>query len=249
MKKPNRIITHDGIFHCDEVFAIGLIYEVFGNIPVERTRNISMDDIHHPDVWVIDVGGEFDPTRSLFDHHHNETLPASCMLVLNHVFIEGRVSTELYEELFDNFVTISNIDCKGPSLFSGFQVNSLIKSFNSLENGWDKAVEVARWSIQAAKDTVAKAEESREIWDRGTNVTLLVKMCDKFPIHWKRYQEANFLIYPNNGKWNLLSIDGAKFPIHPTGHEEFIHNGKFIAVYKTQEEAISAARHTEYMTY
>jgi uncharacterized UPF0160 family protein len=248
--KPTRIITHDGIFHCDDAFAIALIHEVFGNdVPVERTRNISMEDLENEEVWVVDVGGECSFIRGNFDHHHSDELPASCMLVLNYLFANGYVSEELYNELFDNFVTISNIDCKGPSLYSGFQVNSLIKSFNSLENGWEIALQTAKCSIQSAKDTVDKMKESKEIWDRGENVTLFVKMCDKFPIHWKRYQEANFLIYPNNGKWNLLSIDGAKFPIHPTGFEEFIHNGKFIAVYKTQEEAISAAVYTEQMTY
>jgi uncharacterized UPF0160 family protein len=246
--KPKKIITHDAIFHADEVFAIALIFETFGVVPVERTRNISAEDFEDENVWVVDVGGIYDPQRNLFDHHHDESLAASCVLVLNFLFANGHISEELYEELFDSYVIISNIDCKGPSLFSGFQVNSLIKSFNSVENGWNIAISTAISYIQACKDTVVKAKESREIWDGGVNVTDFVKMCDKFPIHWKRYQEANFLIYPNNGKWNLLSIDGAKHPIHATGSEEFIHNGKFIAVYKTQEEAIAAAMYTEHMS-
>lgn len=65
MKK--KIVTHSGNFHTDEVFAcavLSLLHD--GNVEVVRSRD--------PEVWatgdyVVDVGGEYDPVRGLFDHH------------------------------------------------------------------------------------------------------------------------------------------------------------------------------------
>ena len=66
------IITHDGAFHMDEVWAValfGYFYDI-QNIPytVERTRDI--EKINKADV-VIDVGGIYDPKHLRFDHHQN----------------------------------------------------------------------------------------------------------------------------------------------------------------------------------
>lgn len=237
-----RIITHDGIFHADEIFAIALLHEVLGNCPVERTRNISAVDYTDVDVWIVDVGGIYDPQRNLFDHHHDKNLHASCTLVLNELMNRNLISMHLYEELYKNFHTISQIDCNGFLAVNGFQVNSLVKSFNSLPDGFNIALELAKCYIKAAIDTVNKIAESEEIWERGEDVSRYIKLCDAFPIHWKRYNDHMFLIYPNSGKWNLLSIDSEDFPIVSNGAHEFLHNGKFIAVYADKEDAIASAQ-------
>ena len=237
-----RIITHDGIFHADEVFAIALLHEVIGNCPIERTRNISIEDYENKDVWIVDVGGIYDVEKNLFDHHHDKFLPASCTLVLNELMSRHLITMHLYEELYKNFQTISTIDCNGFNQMNGFQVNSLVKSFNSLPDGFNIAVELAKCYIRAAIDTVNKIAESEEIWERGEDISRYIKLCDAFPIHWKRYNDHMFLIYPNNGKWNLLSIDSEDFPIVSNGAHEFLHNEKFIAVFPKKEDAIASAQ-------
>lgn len=66
-EKKIKIVTHSGNFHTDEVFACAVLFILNnGNIEIVRSRD--------PIVWatgeyVVDVGGEHDPSRGLFDHH------------------------------------------------------------------------------------------------------------------------------------------------------------------------------------
>lgn len=61
------VVTHSGNFHTDEVFAcaaLSIMHE--GVIEIVRSRD--------PEIWatgdyVVDVCGEYDPARGLFDHH------------------------------------------------------------------------------------------------------------------------------------------------------------------------------------
>lgn len=240
-----KIITHNGIFHADETMAIALIHELVNVVPVERTRNISAEDHNNPAIWVIDVGGKMDGNNN-YDHHHNSSLPASCVLVLDALLEYEYISIYLYEELLPNMMEISHIDCNGPVGKDGFQFNSLIKSFNALDGGFDIAVQTCRNYIASSKVSLAKATESMDIWERGEKISMYIKVCDAFPINWKKYNEAPFLIYPNDGKWNLLSINSETFPIMSTGREEFIHNGRFIAVFQDKDDAIQSAQMSAY---
>ena len=242
MMKPMKIITHDGQFHCDEVLAIALIHEMLGNVPVERTRTISTEDRENPRVWIVDVGGEYDPSRGLFDHHHNPQLPASCVLVLNHLYENDVIHPHLLVELQGNFNVVSEIDINGPTQYNGWQVNSLIKGFNSLEGGFGLAWTTLQNYIAYAKDTVEKMHMSQQIWDNAEEISLHIKYVEEFPIHWKRYEEHPFLIFKDGDKYKVLSRDSNEFPITGTGREEFIHNAKFIAVFSNKEDAVECAQ-------
>ena len=60
------VVTHDGIFHIDELVAAATWYLVFINTTIKRSRK--------PQDWeladcLIDVGGEADMHRDRFDHH------------------------------------------------------------------------------------------------------------------------------------------------------------------------------------
>lgn len=62
-----KIVTHNGNFHTDEVFASAVLSILNnGNVEVVRSRD--------PKVWetgdyVVDVGGEYDVAHGRFDHH------------------------------------------------------------------------------------------------------------------------------------------------------------------------------------
>jgi len=65
-----KIITHSGSFHTDDVFAVATLQLHFGieNVEVIRTRDeaiIASGDI------VVDVGGVYDAEKQRFDHHQN----------------------------------------------------------------------------------------------------------------------------------------------------------------------------------
>ena len=81
-----RILTHPGSSHKDELLACALLVAVHG-VEVIR-REPTPEDLADPATAVIDVGGEHDPAKNNFDHHQ---FPAdhpplcSVSLVLQHL--------------------------------------------------------------------------------------------------------------------------------------------------------------------
>src|SRR3989344_5735225 len=70
MDKDITIVTHNGSFHTDDVFAVATLLLVFKNKPVIariiRTRDAAL--IESGD-FVVDVGTIYDEQRERFDHH------------------------------------------------------------------------------------------------------------------------------------------------------------------------------------
>lgn len=60
--------THSGMFHCDEILACYMLQQLpkYENARIVRSRDA--DVLKDCDI-VVDVGSEFDPEKSLFDHH------------------------------------------------------------------------------------------------------------------------------------------------------------------------------------
>lgn len=66
-----QVVTHDGIFHCDDVFATAILQLTFANVVVKRGR-IKPDEHWNDNIDVIfDVGGKYDGDR-FFDHHQGD---------------------------------------------------------------------------------------------------------------------------------------------------------------------------------
>jgi uncharacterized UPF0160 family protein len=61
-----RIVTHNGNFHVDDVFAAALLLSLEPSGRVVRSREQEVIDSGD---LVFDVGGEYDPARLRFDHH------------------------------------------------------------------------------------------------------------------------------------------------------------------------------------
>jgi uncharacterized UPF0160 family protein len=65
------VVTHNGKFHADDVFAVATLSLLHrGCVKVIRSRN--------PDDWakgdfVVDVGGEYNPEKGRFDHHQTNS--------------------------------------------------------------------------------------------------------------------------------------------------------------------------------
>ncbi len=68
MSVPTKtIVTHDGGFHADDVFACAALFlHLHGKAMVVRSRDA--ETIAQGDI-VFDVGGEYDEARNRFDHH------------------------------------------------------------------------------------------------------------------------------------------------------------------------------------
>ena len=63
-----KVVTHPGVFHADDAFAVAALRLAFPGIEV--TRGIpSANDLADPNVVVVDIGGQFDEELSNYDHH------------------------------------------------------------------------------------------------------------------------------------------------------------------------------------
>jgi uncharacterized UPF0160 family protein len=64
----NKIcVTHNGAFHTDDLFATATLSLLNnGNIKIVRTRD---PKIIVTGDYIYDVGGEYDPSKNIFDHH------------------------------------------------------------------------------------------------------------------------------------------------------------------------------------
>lgn len=68
--KKKILVTHDSTFHADDVFATATLSILLdGNIKVIRTRD---EDIIKSGDYVYDVGGEYNISKNIFDHHQKE---------------------------------------------------------------------------------------------------------------------------------------------------------------------------------
>jgi len=66
-KKNKILVTHNGTFHADDLFATATLSILNnGNIKIIRTRD---QEIIKKGDYVYDVGGEYDVLRNRFDHH------------------------------------------------------------------------------------------------------------------------------------------------------------------------------------
>ncbi|XP_018317072.1 UPF0160 protein MYG1, mitochondrial isoform X2 [Mycetomoellerius zeteki] len=70
-KSTVRIGTHDGTFHCDEVLACALLKLLPQYKDASIVRSRSQNVLDTCDI-VVDVGGEYDPSKHRYDHHMRE---------------------------------------------------------------------------------------------------------------------------------------------------------------------------------
>ena len=240
--KPNRIITHDGMFHADEVFAIAMVHTFVGPTVVFRTRNISEEDMNDPGVWVIDVGKDLNPAKRNFDHHQDGRISASCVLILDFLVQQGVIDADLEEELRSDMTAVSDIDRNGyTNGASGFQVNGLIKSLNALSNGFDTALDICCKYMAAAYLSSLKAQKSHKIWANGFSPCEKVRQCSEYPVKWKKYPDACILVYPDKGRYNVVSKDSNEYPLVNVGRPHFFHASNFFAVFDREIEAVNCA--------
>ena len=73
MSNHIQVVTHDGIFHADELLACAALSIAYGrdNLAIIRTRDSKVLEVatQNKDTWVIDVGNSYDPLMLNFDHH------------------------------------------------------------------------------------------------------------------------------------------------------------------------------------
>lgn len=97
--------THDGTFHADEVTACALLllFDLIDKDKIKRTRDMHLLETCE---YVCDVGGVYDPTKKLFDHHQAEYQGglSSAGMILLYLKEIGKINEKEYKLFNDSLV-------------------------------------------------------------------------------------------------------------------------------------------------
>ena len=223
------VVTHNGVFHADEIFSLAMLKVIFEDINIIRTRD--MEVINNGDI-VVDVGGIYDTKNLRFDHHQrgfefkrdgNEVKYSSFGLTFEHfhkeLFKKLNIKEKHFERIFYSVdkELVQQIDAhdngelevKSCNKNNGeyIAVNTLsnaISVFNSLNNeGFYKAIEFAQiiltQSIYRSYEFIEAEEYIAEQYKNSTDERILV--LEKF--------------YPFQSVINKLEFNEICFVIFP----------------------------------
>jgi uncharacterized UPF0160 family protein len=130
------VATHNGPFHADDLFAVALLRLVHGEFPIIRTRDA---EVLSAVDRVVDVGGEYDPSKGRFDHHfkgapvrENGVPYASFGMVHHWVSLPIAYMTERAERVLEALV--EHIDAADNGIKqTGWSLSETVHKCNPLE--------------------------------------------------------------------------------------------------------------------
>lgn len=253
MSKIN-VVTHDGIFHADEIFAVMLLgYYLEGELSILRTRdkNIIDEYIDDENVYLVDVGGIHDSSKLCFDHHQNRDIPSSNLLVFNYLYNKNYIDDDIHMELFPFIQGISDFDINFNNVINYWKefnsdhkyriLSTIISGFNRDPNNHEQqhnqfmnAVSFARQvymnEIYAANQRI----DAERIYGEGVRLNDDTIRFYEFCSIWKDKGKYKYAIQPNPQGWAVISSDSSKYPLpDASAYDSFIfqHKGRFIAVF------------------
>ena len=266
------VVTHDGVFHADEVFAVALLKilcKLSGQTKIVRTRDKDFLEKAKSDseIFVIDVGQSLWRERKNFDHHQDVNIRSAFGLVVAAYLQELVRGVEvplhgIFTRKFMQFVdTIDDWDCNrnnahaiAADLPAGWRnLSQIIAGFNRIEYGDDyqndaftEAVEFAIAILHNEIYATQKAAEADLAYDSrlifGNNIALF----DTFSPVWKSKGDHLFAVMPHTNGWQVLARDTALaiIPSNAGSFPGFIfrHAAGFIATFTTKENAVNFAK-------
>jgi uncharacterized UPF0160 family protein len=160
--RVESVFTHSGPFHFDDVLATALIKVLWEEAKIVRTRDQALlaEAKENPHAVLADVGGEFDSSSRVFDHHfvdspkRDDGTPYAAA---------GLVWVNLVGELLQQITTVEQIAV----------LEGVIKATDSTDNG----VKVGPWwtlSLSVHKSNPVNGEP-KTFDERFAGVVLIVK--------------------------------------------------------------------------
>ena len=227
-----KIITHNGSFQADDIFAVAILLLAVGESEVIRTRD--KDQIAAAD-YVVDVGMVYDPAQNRFDHHQpggagerpNGISYASCGLVwkeFGEMLAGGKEEADLIDtnlmqplDAHDNGVAIADDRFKGVRAYS--IVDFFYSFLPSLHESEEELYKIFMELVTFAKDLlvremnkakmVIKSETKvKEAFEMSIDKRIII-LPEELP--WRRVLseklEVMFVVYPrNDGRWGVRAI-------------------------------------------
>lgn len=230
------IVTHNGPYHCDDVFAVATVCLFLGeDTPVEITRTRDQNVIENGD-FVLDVGGYYNEEERVFDHHQdggggkrkNGVPYASFGLVWKKYGAEICKDEEIAERLDRKLVQFIDAEDNGvkvsKNIFEGVNVYSVFDYFISFSPTWnekdtdvdyvfkecvDMAVNLLKREIKIARDMKKAEVVVRDCYDKSEDKRIIV--LDKY-YPWKevivKFPEPLFIVYPSfkGDSWHAQTV-------------------------------------------
>lgn len=253
MKNIKKIVTHAGNFHADEVLAVAILREHGFNQPVERKFKID-EDIENPNAIVIDIGRVLDPDFLNFDHHQDQTIPASNVLITNWLVSIGKIDSRVCEKLQPFLQQVSDVD-RGliPNGGPSAGLNAIVRGFNppigsptDYDAAFEVAVKLCQQIIAVQIKNAQKAIDDEVRWAvLYKDGRIAVQEDTNVILGWKELAKDSgimVLVCPSNREgWQIISRDSNEFIIPEHESQTFRHTSGFMAVYPDRESALAHA--------
>lgn len=227
---PDQLITHNGSFHADEVFAVAILQKLKGTpLQITRTRHpeILAEAVSNSQKLVVDVGLVHEPAQNNFDHHQDRHMKSAAGLVWEHFGIQlcgnnADVALMVQESLIDlvdqtdtnqNNI-LKTIDNNLPGGTAG-TVSGLIGAFNrepdkdevQMEQ-FGKAVNMATTFLENTLYEAEKIVAQKPIWEARQMLSPHVVRLERHCKGWKRWAslepDIRFCLIPRASKNELV---------------------------------------------
>lgn len=217
--------THDGSFHADEVSACALLI-LFDCIDFDKITRSRDPKVLATCQYVCDVGGIYDPSQGLFDHHqaHYDGELSSAGMILQFLRDQKKISLKEHEA-FSRYI-IKGVDDhdqgKDPSIYGVCTFSHVIANFNTIHHeapaeeqhkAFFKALEFTFGHLRRFWERYQYIISCREIVAEAMRNDTKVLMFEK-SIPWQdvffdlggEKHPAQFIIMPSGEHWKLRGI-------------------------------------------
>lgn len=257
------LITHSGIFHADDVLCAALARKIFESIQIVRVFN-APENLDGKDIIIVDIGG------GKYDHHQPDAAVrkdgkkrAACGLLFADywdVIFPDEESAMAFER--DFIIPIEDQD-------NGAARNPLSMAISAFNPEWDSKKSADECFLEAVDfmSTILEKQIARAL-SKARAVSIVEEAYqaseDKRLVVLPRFapwqsvlaeRETIYIIFPSlRGGYNLQAVpveDGSfitKQPLPESWLKEkptdctFVHPGRFLAAFQTEEAAIEAAK-------
>jgi len=251
-------VTHDGVFHADEIFSIALLKLFHKNIFITRTRDphILESAVNNPNTFVLDVGGVYSPKHLNFDHHQDDAPEglSTIALLFFHLFPDYKTD-KLLHKLYERLINGINEWDQGKTdrkLFNHpLHLPQVISGFNRFgTSGQDaqflKAVDFAYKILGNEMNTASEVIRSEEIWEKkkvlGNDTVLLPEFC----VFWRSVQgdtpKYKYIVQPGENKWSVMAVNSDNHPLPQANETDkgivFQHKDRFVIVFENHKSAM-----------
>jgi uncharacterized UPF0160 family protein len=232
--KKIRIVTHNGAFHADEIFAVAVLKLFLVDTELEIIRTRDIDLINNAD-YVLDVGSIYDESKNRFDHHQEggagkreNGIPYASFGLVWKKFGEKvsgdiRIAKKIDQALIQPIDAIDNglqyVNPIFPEIYPydiGLYLDAFMPSWKEGMTNIDdiffemlsRATELLRREISKRSDKLEAESIVIKIYENSLDKRLII--LDKaYPSRefLSRFPEPLYIVFPEaNGNWNLKTV-------------------------------------------